>query len=40
MPTRKSNPVSYIERVMKLKGYCMGWIGYFRYANIKTRLIG
>ncbi len=38
--TRKSYPVSYDERVAKLKEYCSGWIGYFRYANIKTRLIG
>lgn len=38
--TKKSHPVSYDERVAKLKEYCTGWIGYFRYANIKTRLIG
>lgn len=38
--TRKSYPISFDERVAKLKEYCMGWIGYFRYANIKTRLIG
>jgi len=38
--TRKSYPISFDERVAKLKEYCIGWIGYFRYANIKTRLIG
>ncbi len=38
--TKKSHPFSYDERVAKLKDYCRGWIGYFRYANIKTRLIG
>lgn len=38
--TRKSYPISFDERVFKLKEYCMGWIGYFRHANIKTRLIG
>jgi RNA-directed DNA polymerase len=38
--TRKSYPISYDERVARLKEYCSGWIGYFRYANIKTRLIG
>lgn len=37
--TRKSLPLSYDERVSKLKQLCYGWIGYFRYANIKTRLI-
>lgn len=40
MLTRKSYPVSYDERVAKLKEFCTGWIAYFRYANIKTRLIG
>ena len=38
--TKKSHPFSFGERVAKLREYCMGWIGYFRYANIKTRLIG
>ncbi len=38
--TKKSYPLSYSDRVAKLKEYCTGWIGYFRYANIKTRLIG
>jgi hypothetical protein len=38
--TRKSYPVSYDERVTKLKVCCTGWIAYFRYANIKSRLIG
>lgn len=38
--TKKSHPFSYEERVAKLKEYCAGWIGYFRYAHIKTRLIG
>lgn len=36
--TKKSYPLSYDERVYKLREYCTGWIGYFRYANIKTRL--
>lgn len=38
--TRKSHPLSFDERVQKLREFCYGWIGYFRYANIKTRLIG
>ena len=38
--TKKGYPLSYVERVNKLREYCTGWIGYFRYANIKTRLIG
>ena len=37
--TKKSSPFSFSERVNKLREYCQGWIGYFRYANIKTRLI-
>ena len=37
--TMKSHPFSYDERVARLKAYCTSWIGYFRYANIKTRLI-
>jgi len=38
--TKKSHPLSFDERVDKLRDLCYGWIGYFRYANIKTRLIG
>jgi group II intron reverse transcriptase/maturase len=38
--TKKSHPYSFDERVARLREYCTGWIGYFRYANIKTRLIG
>ncbi|MEZ5084420.1 MAG: group II intron reverse transcriptase/maturase [Bacteroidales bacterium] len=38
--TRKSRPISYDERVNELKVLCNGWIGYFRYANIQTRLTG
>jgi len=38
--TKKSLPISFDERVTRLKELCYGWIGYFRYANIKTRLIG
>jgi len=40
MITRKSRPMSFDERVDKLRILCNGWIGYFRYANIKSRLIG
>ncbi len=38
--TKKSKPLSFDERVSELKSLCFGWIGYFRYANIRTRLIG
>ena len=38
--TKKSRPLSFDERVRRLKTLCFGWISYFRYANIKTRLIG
>ena len=38
--TRKSRPMSYDERVSELRVLSYGWIGYFRYANIKTRLTG
>ncbi|WP_462282130.1 group II intron reverse transcriptase/maturase [Salinivirga cyanobacteriivorans] len=37
--TKKSKSFSFQDRVEKLRSYCQGWIGYFRYANIKTRLI-
>src|SRR6056297_328124 len=36
--TRKSRPYSFDERVSALKSLCYGWIGYFRYANIHSRL--
>lgn len=36
--TKKSSPISFDERIGKLRSLCYGWIGYFRYANIKTRL--
>lgn len=36
--TKKSMPFSLDERLDKLNSLCYGWIGYFRYANIKTRL--
>lgn len=36
--SRKSRPYSLIERIEKLRSLGYGWIGYFRYANIKTRL--
>ncbi len=38
--TKKSHPLSFQERIQKLRELCYGWIGYFRYANIKTRLTG
>lgn len=37
--TKKSKSFSFQDRAEKLRSYCQGWIGYFRYANIKTRLI-
>jgi len=36
--SRKSRPYSLIDRIEKLRSLGYGWIGYFRYANIKTRL--
>ena len=36
--TRKSKPYALIERTQKLRELGYGWIGYFRYAGIKTRL--
>lgn len=36
--TRKSRPYSLTERIEKLCELGRGWIGYFRYANIKSRL--
>lgn len=37
--TRKSNPFSLVERTEMLRQLGYGWIGYFRYAGIKIRLI-
>lgn len=37
--TKKSKSFSFQDRVEKLRSYCLGWVGYFRYANIKTRLV-
>lgn len=37
--TKKGKSFSFQDRVEQLRSYCQGWIGYFRYANIKTRLI-
>jgi group II intron reverse transcriptase/maturase len=36
--TRKSKPYSLQERTQKLRELGYGWIGYFKYASIKTRL--
>lgn len=36
--TRKTTPLSLVERTQKLCELGFGWIGYFKYANIKTRL--
>lgn len=36
--SRKSRPYSLTERIEKLRSLGYGWVGYFRYANIKTRL--
>lgn len=36
--TRKTKPYSLTERMQKLRELGYGWIGYFRYAGIKTRL--
>ena len=36
--TRKSYPISLTERTLRLRQLGYGWIGYFRMANIKTRL--
>lgn len=37
--TRKSTPYSLSERISKLRELGYGWIGYFRYAGLKNRLI-
>lgn len=36
--TRKTKPYSLMERTQKLRELGYGWIGYFRYAGIKSRL--
>ena len=37
--TRKTNPMSFDERMEKLKQVERGWINYFKYANISQKLI-
>ncbi len=37
--TRKSRPLSFDERVRQLRSLCYGWIAYFRYARLTSRLI-
>ena len=36
--TRKTNPMSFDERIQKLLEIQRGWINNFKYANIKTKL--
>lgn len=36
--TRKTTPYSFDERIQKLKEIQRGWIGYYRIANISTKL--
>jgi RNA-directed DNA polymerase len=36
--TRKTAPLSLEERMLRLRELGYGWIGYFRMANIKSRL--
>ena len=36
--TRKTRPLSFTERVSELNSYMKGWIGYFRYANMRGKL--
>jgi group II intron reverse transcriptase/maturase len=36
--TRKSRPYSFDERIGKLRKLGYGWIGYFRFADLKIRL--
>jgi RNA-directed DNA polymerase len=36
--TRKTNPVSFDQRIQKLKQAYYGWINYFKYANIHGKL--
>ena len=37
--TRKSRPLSFDERVKELNSYLKGWLGYFRFANVQTKLM-
>jgi hypothetical protein len=36
--TRKTNPVSFDQRIQELKQAYKGWINYFKYANIHGKL--
>ena len=37
--TRKTNPMSFDERIEKVKEVSRGWVNYFKYASINQKLI-
>jgi group II intron reverse transcriptase/maturase len=37
--TRKTNPMSFDQRVQKLQEVCRGWINYFKFASMQQKLI-
>jgi len=37
--SRKTNPMSFEQRIRKLNEVTRGWINYFRYANINQKLV-
>lgn len=37
--TRKTTPMSFDERIEKINSSIQGWLGYFRYASIRQKLI-
>jgi RNA-directed DNA polymerase len=36
--TRKTNPMSFDQRVQKLQDVCRGWVNYFKFASIQQKL--
>jgi len=37
--TRKTNPMSFDERIEKLNSTIRGWMEYFKYASIQQKLL-
>ena len=36
--TRKTSPISFTDRLIKLRKLTQGWVGYYRFAHIKSKL--
>jgi len=36
--TRKTSPISFNERIIKLNAFMRGWVNYYKYANVSVKL--